>query len=59
MTRQRVTQPHKHLWDDEWEDKRVYIPDDIRFGDINEEFVDFLRECNIQLRGQYAQLLSA
>ena len=59
VTRQRVTQPHKHLWDDEWEDKRVYIPDDIRIGDINEEFVDFLRECNIQLRGQYAQLLSA
>ena len=58
VTRERVTQPHKHLWDDEWEDRRVYIPNDIRIGNLNEEFVDFLRECNIELRGSYAQLLS-
>ena len=57
VTRERVTQPHKHWWDDEWEDKRVYIPGDIRIGNLNEEFVDFLQECNIELRGNYAQLL--
>ncbi len=45
--------PHKHWWDDVWEDRRVYIPDDIRTGDPNEELVDFLGECNIQLMGIY------
>ena len=54
VTRDRVTQPHKHWWDDEWEDKRVYIPNDIRIGNANDELVDFLQECNISLRGNYA-----
>ena len=53
VSREVVRQPHKHLWDDEWEDKRVYIPDDIRIGEPNEEFMDFLKECNIELRGSY------
>ena len=53
VTRERVTEPHKHWWDDEWEDKRVYIPNDIRIGDANDELVDFLQECNISLRGNY------
>ena len=53
VTREVVREPHKHIWDDEWEDKRVYIPDDIRKGDLNEEVVDFLEECNIELRGVY------
>jgi hypothetical protein len=57
VTRQVVRQPHKHRWDDEWEDRRVYIPNDIRIGNHNEEFLDFLQECNIELRGSYAQLL--
>ena len=57
VTRQVVRQPHKHLWDDEWEDRRVYIPNDIRIVNLNEEFLDFLQECNIELRGNYAQLL--
>ena len=53
VTRERVTQPHKHWWDDEWEDRRVYIPNDIRIGNPNDELVDFLQECNISLRGNY------
>ena len=57
VTRLVVRQPHKHWWDDEWEDRRVYIPNDIRVGNLNEEFLDFLQECNIELRGSYAQLL--
>ena len=57
VTRQVVRQPHKHWWDDEWEDRGVYIPNDIRIGNLNEEFLDFLQECNIELRGSYAQLL--
>ena len=53
VSQERVTQPHKHFWDDVWEDQRVYIPDDIRIGDANEELIDFLEECNISLRGTY------
>ena len=48
-----VKGPHKHTWDDVYEDKLVYIPDDIRIGDINVEFQDFLAECNIVMRGRY------
>ena len=50
------TQPHKHFWDDDWEDGRAYIPNDIRLGNINEELMDFLTECNIELRGAYRDL---
>ena len=57
ITRKVFREPHKHTWDDEWKDRLVYIPDDIRIGDPNEELIDFLRECNISLRGTYAQLL--
>ena len=53
VTKQIITQPHKHRWDDVWEDKRVYVPDDIRIGDVNTELMDFLKECNIELRGSY------
>ena len=49
----RTTGPHKHFWDEEYEDNRVYIPDDIRNGDPNEELIDFLAECNIDLRASY------
>ena len=53
-TGERVTGPHKHWWDDEYEDNRVYIPDDIRIGHPNDELVDFLVECNIDLRASYS-----
>ena len=59
VTRARITGPHKHTWDDEWEDKRVYVPSDIRIGDPNEELLDFLKECNIELWGAYTQVLFA
>lgn len=59
VTREQIKQPHKHFWDDEWEDKRVYIPDDIRVGDPNEELLDFLEECNVSLRGHYTGRLFA
>ena len=52
-----VLGPHKHTWDDEWADKIVYVPDDIRVGDPNEELLDFLAECNIRLQGTYNQML--
>lgn len=53
VTRITHTKPHKHFWDDVWQDRRVYIPDDIRIGNPNEELMDFLNECNISLRGSY------
>ena len=51
--------PHKHTWDDEWEDRLVYVPTDIRIGDANDELHDFLVECNIRLLGAYQPLLDA
>ena len=47
VTREVVRQPHKHTWDEEYQDRQVYIPDDIRIGNLNEELMDFLKECNI------------
>lgn len=49
-----VLGPHKHTWDDNWEDRLVYVPDDITVGDPNQELLDFLNECNIQLGGSYS-----
>lgn len=57
VTGQRVIGPHKHTWDDVWRDQRVYLPEDIRVGDVNDEFKDFLAECNIQLRGAYYEFV--
>ena len=54
VTGVRVTGPHKHFWDDIYQDNRVYIPDDIRTGNPDSELADFLAECNIALRGAYA-----
>ena len=51
----RVAGPHKHFWDDVYQDNRVYIPDDIHAGNPNEELADFLRECNIALRSVYTR----
>ncbi len=53
VTREQIRGPHKHTWDDQWEDKRAYIPNDIRMGNPNEELMDFLGECNITLKGTY------
>ena len=53
VTRERVTAPHKHTWDDVYQDRRVYLPSDIRIGDPNDELLDFLQECNIALLGRY------
>ena len=49
----RVNGPHKHFWDDVSEDNRVYIPNDIRIENPNDELLDFLSECNIIFRGAY------
>ena len=53
-TGEKTTEPHKHTWDEINLDRKVYLPDDIRIGDANDELIDFLRECNIMLRGAYS-----
>ena len=49
-----ISGSHKHTWDDDWEDRLVYVPDDITIGNPNEELIGFLAECNIRLRGFYS-----
>ena len=53
-TGEKTAEPHKHTWDEINQDRKVYLPDDIRIGNANHELIDFLRECNITLRGAYA-----
>jgi hypothetical protein len=46
--------PHKHIWDGETENAKAYVPDDINpSDDINTQFLDFCKECNISLVGVY------
>lgn len=46
--------PHKHHWDAIKRDSEVFIPEDINpKDDINEQFLAFCRECNIELLGGY------
>lgn len=46
--------PHKHIWDEVTETAEVYIPDDINPNDnINDQFLDFCRECSVELKGGY------
>ena len=54
-TGEKTTEPHKHTWDEINQDRKIYLPDDIRIGDANCELVDFLYECNISLRGTYTE----
>ena len=53
-TGEKTSEPHKHTWDEINKDRKTYLPDDIRIGDANRELIDFLRECNITLRGAYS-----
>ena len=52
-----IREPHKHRYDESNGDREAYVPNDIRFGNINEELMDFLIECNIEFRGTYQQVL--
>ena len=47
---------HKHIWDAEHQDRITYTPGDVRFHDFNLALEDFLRECSITLRAEYAPL---
>ncbi len=51
---------HKHTWDEVNRDKDSYIPNDIDpNGDIDDIFLAFLEEENIELREPYQRVLRA
>lgn len=47
---------HKHLWDEMYEDRLIYVPEDIRVGNPDAELMGFLVECKVRLEGTYEQL---
>lgn len=48
------SEPHKHVWDGETENREAYIPPDIDpKADINDQFLSFCNECNINILGEY------
>ena len=51
--------PHKHRYDEDADVIWAYVPDDMRPGDVNREFRDFLNECNVRLQGTYGSLTIA
>lgn len=53
-TGQLVKEPHKHIWDETVGDTEVYVPNDINpEDDIDDQFMAFCAECNIELTGGY------
>ena len=48
-----ISGPHKHRFDEQQGDQWAYKPPDIHAGDVNEDFLAFLSECNIELKGDY------
>jgi hypothetical protein len=50
----RITQPHKHKWNELSRDAEVYIPTDIDPNqNKNEQFLAFCKECNVEILGGY------
>ena len=49
-----VSPHHKHIWSEDYEDREVYIPDDIHWEDYNQALRDFVQECNITLLHPYS-----
>lgn len=48
---------HKHIWDDEHENRVSYVPSDIDWSDPNRALAGFLNECNITVLAQIDTLL--
>lgn len=53
-----INEPHKHYWDEEYEDKFAYAVDDVATDNVDQAFWDFLDECNIELKGSYQEELA-
>ena len=57
-TGEKFTEPHKHIWDEDCEDDKAYVPTDIDpNASIEEQFIAFLKEENIDPQGGYQPLL--
>lgn len=54
---QTIQGPHKHRLTDEYQDRVVYVPDDMTYGDSNDELMAFLAECNVTLEGTYQRVM--
>ena len=55
---EEIEEPHKHVWDEVTNSSEVYIPDDINPNDnLNDQFLAFCHECNIELRGGYQRVI--
>lgn len=51
-------EPHKHKWSEINDDSEVYVPTDIDpQANINNQFLAFCRECNIELKGSYQPVI--
>lgn len=48
---------HKHTWDEEYDDQWAYEPEGFP-DEPNNAFVEFLTECNIEMRGNYQPFLA-
>lgn len=49
--------PHKHYFDGDINPKKFYIVEDIPINDVNIAFICFLKECNIELKGNYQSII--
>jgi len=50
---EHITGPHKHTWDETFEDEWAYVPTEIDWTDANRALLTFLKECNIEFKGTY------
>jgi hypothetical protein len=48
-----IDEPHKHYWDEEYEDAFAYAVDDIPTNDVDGAFKAFLEEEHIEHTGTY------
>lgn len=57
-TGEKLRRPHKHTWDEESEDDKAYIPQDISPEvSIDDQLLAFLKEENIKLQSGYQRIL--
>lgn len=54
----RITEPHKHTWSTDHDDRNAYVPTDIDPTEgVNEQLFSFMKEVNIFLEAFYQNLL--
>jgi len=57
-TDEKFREPHKHIWDEDTEDDKAYMPTDINpKSSLDDQLFAFLKEENIVPQGGYQPLL--